>query len=567
MSLDERIHQLSLAFVQELHGPIEASLRQLLVGLIAAASEEREAAVRRATAEADARHRASIDALRTEAAAERDQAVEEARASVAAEREAALAALRAELGGEHEAELEALGQRLAAEHEIALSALGARLDEEHEAGLASLRQQLTEQHEAAVAALRDQLQSEHAAASAALVERLDAEHEAAVAHALEQVAAERDTALAALREQADAEREGAVAEVRDSLIASHAAALSDLGDRLRADHSDAIAALQQRVAEGEESRDAARAEAAGLAEQLRTAQRRHDDESRLAAARVADAHTVERQAELACTEGLLDGFRRLDEATSLTRILGVLTDQLASVGRAATFLLHGGHLRGWRAAGIDGIADADIPLDRAGLLAHVVESGHSAACAGPTLGDLAPFLAPPPERVGLALPLLVGGRVVAIVYVDDAGAGAAVVPSAWPETAELLARHAGRCLEMVTVARASALATAPARTDAGGGGTPSGRALIEDEERRAAESARRYARLLISEIKLYNQAAVDEGRRARDLLARLAPEIERARRLYRREDSGEREGAGRVPQPRVAGNARGRGSGVAGAAT
>ena len=45
-------------------------------------------------------------------------------------------------------------------------------------------------------------------------------------------------------------------------------------------------------------------------------------------------------------------------------------------------------------------------------------------------------------------------------------------------------------------------------------------------------SARRYARLLVSEIKLYNEAAVRAGREKRDLLTRLQPEIERARRLY-----------------------------------
>jgi hypothetical protein len=45
-------------------------------------------------------------------------------------------------------------------------------------------------------------------------------------------------------------------------------------------------------------------------------------------------------------------------------------------------------------------------------------------------------------------------------------------------------------------------------------------------------SARRYARLLVSEIKLYNEAAVRVGRERRDLLTRLRPDIDRARRLY-----------------------------------
>ena len=46
------------------------------------------------------------------------------------------------------------------------------------------------------------------------------------------------------------------------------------------------------------------------------------------------------------------------------------------------------------------------------------------------------------------------------------------------------------------------------------------------------ESARRYARLLVSEIKLYHEAVVDEGRRHRDLRARLDAQIARARHLY-----------------------------------
>jgi hypothetical protein len=46
------------------------------------------------------------------------------------------------------------------------------------------------------------------------------------------------------------------------------------------------------------------------------------------------------------------------------------------------------------------------------------------------------------------------------------------------------------------------------------------------------DAARRYARLLVSEIKLYHESAVTAGRRDRNLLERLRTEIERARRLY-----------------------------------
>ena len=47
-----------------------------------------------------------------------------------------------------------------------------------------------------------------------------------------------------------------------------------------------------------------------------------------------------------------------------------------------------------------------------------------------------------------------------------------------------------------------------------------------------AQSARRYAKLLVSEIKLYNEGAVRVGRERRDLASRLRDEISRARHLY-----------------------------------
>lgn len=46
------------------------------------------------------------------------------------------------------------------------------------------------------------------------------------------------------------------------------------------------------------------------------------------------------------------------------------------------------------------------------------------------------------------------------------------------------------------------------------------------------EEARRLARLLVSEIRLYNEDLVEEGRRNRDLYARLREDIERSRQMY-----------------------------------
>ena len=46
------------------------------------------------------------------------------------------------------------------------------------------------------------------------------------------------------------------------------------------------------------------------------------------------------------------------------------------------------------------------------------------------------------------------------------------------------------------------------------------------------EEARRLARLLVSEIKLYNEEQVEDGRRHKDIYARLKDDIDRSRQLY-----------------------------------
>lgn len=53
-----------------------------------------------------------------------------------------------------------------------------------------------------------------------------------------------------------------------------------------------------------------------------------------------------------------------------------------------------------------------------------------------------------------------------------------------------------------------------------------------DEERRLHNDARRFARLLVSEIKLYNDQKVREGRDAGDIYGRLQEEIDRSRQTF-----------------------------------
>jgi hypothetical protein len=67
----------------------------------------------------------------------------------------------------------------------------------------------------------------------------------------------------------------------------------------------------------------------------------------------------------------------------------------------------------------------------------------------------------------------------------------------------------------------------PARVEV----APSRGAMSEEEEKQHND-ARRFARLLVSEIKLYNEQKVTEGRRNRDLYDRLKEDIDRSRQMY-----------------------------------
>jgi hypothetical protein len=79
--------------------------------------------------------------------------------------------------------------------------------------------------------------------------------------------------------------------------------------------------------------------------------------------------------------------------------------------------------------------------------------------------------------------------------------------------------------QMATPAAATAPAPAPPRP------APAP-AAVPPEEQKQHEDAKRFARLVVSEIKLYNESKVNEGRRQKDLYERLKEDIERGRQMY-----------------------------------
>lgn len=54
----------------------------------------------------------------------------------------------------------------------------------------------------------------------------------------------------------------------------------------------------------------------------------------------------------------------------------------------------------------------------------------------------------------------------------------------------------------------------------------------QSDDTKKHDEARRFARLLVSEIKLYNEAKVEQGRKNRDLYERLKEDIDRSRQMY-----------------------------------
>jgi len=264
-----------------------------------------------------------------------------------------------------------------------------------------------------------------------------------------------------------------------------------------------------------------------------------EQESRQAlAAAAASAAVVEPAATTPSqgTEGnerLAAAVRSVDDARSLSEVLDtVVSCASQQAARAGVWLVRGGRFSSWRVIGFGPEFDNDLSNrsldlwhDDAGMIAeaartNAVVTGETAEAAPPA------FAAEPPVRASLAVPIAMSGQVVAVLYADD-GPSNPPADMLNPGAVEVLGRYAARCLEALTAFKAArALTERPGRPDASGTPTADG----ADSEDNA--SARRYARLLVSEIKLYHESAVVDGRRDRDLATRLGGEIARARVLY-----------------------------------
>ena len=291
---------------------------------------------------------------------------------------------------------------------------------------------------------------------------------------------------------------------------------------------------------------------------------------------------------------LLKAISAIQSGTTQREILRALLDNTVRYsGRAALFVIKAGAATGWQGRGFT--KDGEDTIKDFALNVTVGVPEQALRSRMPFSGKthdidpefVAKFGAPADDQV-LLLPLLLKEKVAALVYADAGieGGGkldpAAVellvlVTSAWLEVASLrkqaqkeesaeapgekaasaapapaapshsdpFAAHAPKHVAPVAetmpppveVEQPVAVAQAePVITAAAAAAAPAADpfASLSPEDADVHRKAQRFARLLVDEIKLYNQVKVTEGRKNKDLYDRLKEDIEKSRITYQK---------------------------------
>jgi hypothetical protein len=213
-------------------------------------------------------------------------------------------------------------------------------------------------------------------------------------------------------------------------------------------------------------------------------------------------------------------------------------------GRLALFVVKAGAIMGWQAIGFnDNDSIKSASLSEAGSVAEAMQSrapveGRATEFKGAFLSGVGqPF-----ENRCLLLPLIVKDKVAALIYADPGSSESGPFDAS---ALKVLTRNAGLWLELVALRKAlpaeepqqtasaaatpSAPAAPPAPARASASAAASSAASDEPDLHR---KAKRFAKLLVEEIKLYNQGKVAEGRQHGDLYERLREDIEKSRATY-----------------------------------
>ena len=207
---------------------------------------------------------------------------------------------------------------------------------------------------------------------------------------------------------------------------------------------------------------------------------------------------------------LLNSFEALSGATSISDVLTTLTEQLAAdFSRVALFRVKGNRLEGEHQIGIDLPSDVGkvvVPLGMDSLLARAASGGELLRVSGRELaeGSRSPFAGSP--SCALALPIVVNGDTLAVVYTDDSGQAdsdrAPVDPERSARVADALGRHAVALIARLTT------------------------------ELKTLAELRAYADLLLKEMEQMYAADVEAGQSGQTLMNLLKSNLEYARSIY-----------------------------------
>lgn len=259
------------------------------------------------------------------------------------------------------------------------------------------------------------------------------------------------------------------------------------------------------------------------------------------------------------TDLLNAAIASVQDATSQADILTSLLDGAEKFSeRCGLLVTRGANAAGWQCRGIslDVFRRTQLDCSR-GLSERAIRTKAPAAGSIFELdSNFASQLGEPKDGNVILLPLAVRDRVVALLFADGGAKGAEGLDVS---AVEILVRSTVLWLETLSMRKVSAdqPAQAPAQVvSASGHGVaaadPTPHAPFagaanprpENPARGAAHSgngeshdeahskARRFAKLLVEEIKLYNQGKVSEGRQNRDLYSRLREDIEKSRAAY-----------------------------------
>ncbi len=287
---------------------------------------------------------------------------------------------------------------------------------------------------------------------------------------------------------------------------------------------------------------------------------------------------------------LLRAVSAIHAGTTQKEVLRALLENSGSYcGRAALFVIKSESATGWQGRGFDNNEDfKDFSLDvssRAPAQALQTRAAVSAGAAEMDPRFISQFGAPAEDRV-LLLPLHLKDKVAALVYADaGTGAGGKLdaaalellvsATGAWLEVASLrkqalkegaaeagagekfeappaqavssfsdpFAAHAPKhvvaapvAVEEPAMAEGTAEVVSAPTSMAAAAVAPATDAFahMSPEDAEIHRKAQRFARLLMDEIKLYNQAKVAEGRKHKDLYDRLKEDIDKSRSTYQK---------------------------------